>query len=218
MYREVTMLEVKEVLRLWREGMPTKRLAAQLGLDPKTVRRYTRAAADLGLSVGGEAVSDDHVRAVLLALQPAGGRPRGDSWAQCEAQRAAIQRWLGEGLRLTKIRKLLVRQGVAIAYSTLYRFALRSWSFSLARPPRRSRCSTVNLVRNCKSTRDGSAGSRCPCCRSDGAFVRGSLPPCGRATASSIRPSRKPPRARSRPAKPRGSFSAVCSPCSFLIM
>src|SRR5436190_1729519 len=129
MYREVTMLEVKEVLRLWREGMPTKRLAAQLGLDPKTVRRYIRAAADVGLRSEGEAVSDDHVRAVLLALQPAGGRPRGDSWAQCEAQRAAIQRWLGEGLRLTKIRKLLARQGVAIAYSTLYRFAVLELQF-----------------------------------------------------------------------------------------
>ena len=35
MYREVTMVELKEVLRLWGEGVPKKRLAAQLGLDPK---------------------------------------------------------------------------------------------------------------------------------------------------------------------------------------
>ena len=61
MYREVTMLEVKEVLRLWREGMPTKRLAAQLGLDPKTVRRYLRAATAAGLAEG-TTVSDDEVR------------------------------------------------------------------------------------------------------------------------------------------------------------
>jgi Phage integrase family len=45
MYREVTMIEVKEVLRLRGEGLPKKRIAAQLGLDPKTVRRYLRAAA-----------------------------------------------------------------------------------------------------------------------------------------------------------------------------
>jgi hypothetical protein len=37
MFREVTMVELKEVLRLWGEGLPKKRLAAQLGLDPKTV-------------------------------------------------------------------------------------------------------------------------------------------------------------------------------------
>ena len=39
MYREVTMIEV-EVLRLRGAGLPKKRIAAQLGLDPKTVRRH----------------------------------------------------------------------------------------------------------------------------------------------------------------------------------
>jgi len=129
MYREVTMLEVKEVLRLWREGVPTKRLAAQLGLDPKTVRRYLRAAAAAGVRADGVAVTDDEVREVLLSLQPVGGRPRGDGWAQCETQREAIRRWLTDGLRLTKIRKLLVRQGVEIAYPTLYRFAVLELQF-----------------------------------------------------------------------------------------
>src|SRR6266567_4019520 len=42
------------------------------------------------------------------------GRPRGDGWTQCDVHREAIRRWLGEGLRLTKICKLLGRQGVAL--------------------------------------------------------------------------------------------------------
>ena len=49
MNREVTMIEVKEVLRLRGEGLPKKRIAAQLGLDPKTVRRYLTAAATAGV-------------------------------------------------------------------------------------------------------------------------------------------------------------------------
>ena len=129
MYREVTMIEIKEVLRLWRERVPTKRLAAQLGLDPKTVRRYLGAAAAAGVPTDGGPPTDDQVRDVLLALQQAGGRPRGDGWAQCEAQREAIRRWLADGLRLTKIRKLLARQGVGIAYPTLYRFAVLELQF-----------------------------------------------------------------------------------------
>jgi transposase len=129
MYREVTMLEVKEVLRLWRQVVPTKRLAAQLGLDPKTARRYLRAAMAAGVPREAGPVTDDEVREVLLALQPAGGRPRGDGWAACETQRETIRRWLADGLRLTKIRKLLVRQGVAIAYPTLYRFAVLELQF-----------------------------------------------------------------------------------------
>ena len=35
MFREVTMIEFKEVLRLWQEQVPKKRIAARLGLDPK---------------------------------------------------------------------------------------------------------------------------------------------------------------------------------------
>ena len=48
MYREVTMIEVREVLRLRGEGLPNKRIAAQLGLDPKTVRRIPRQRRPLG--------------------------------------------------------------------------------------------------------------------------------------------------------------------------
>src|SRR5467141_766821 len=48
-YREVMMLEVKEVLRLWLSGMPKRQVATQLGLDVKTVRRYLSAAQAAGL-------------------------------------------------------------------------------------------------------------------------------------------------------------------------
>ncbi len=128
MYREVTMIEVREVLRLRGDGLPKKRIAAQLGLDPKTVRRYLMAAVMAGVRVTA-AISDEEVRQVLLALHPMGGRPRGDGWARCGAQRAAIERWLRDGLRLTKIRKLLLRQGVDIAYPTLHRFAVLELQF-----------------------------------------------------------------------------------------
>jgi transposase len=128
MYREVSMMEIREVLRLRGEGVAKKRIAAQLGLDPKTVRRYLGAADTAGVRVT-PTINDDDVRQVLLALHPAGGRPRGDGWARCVEQRTAIARWLGDGLRLTKIRKLLLRQGVAIAYPTLHRFAVLELQF-----------------------------------------------------------------------------------------
>jgi hypothetical protein len=40
-----------------------------------------------------------------------------------------IARWLGDGLRLTTIRKLSVRQGIDIAYPTLHRFAVLELQF-----------------------------------------------------------------------------------------
>ena len=89
MYREVTMVEITEVLRLWRDGVPKKRIAARLGLDPKTVRRYISTAEGIDLPCDAGALTEAHVREVLLALHPAGGRPRGDGWARCTPETLA---------------------------------------------------------------------------------------------------------------------------------
>jgi predicted transcriptional regulator len=49
-YRGITMLEVKAVLRLWLGGGAAhKRIAAQVGLNVKTVRRYVAAAEASGV-------------------------------------------------------------------------------------------------------------------------------------------------------------------------
>jgi len=48
-FREVTMLEVTEVVRMWLSRLSKKQIARQLGLDVKTVRRYVKAAAECGL-------------------------------------------------------------------------------------------------------------------------------------------------------------------------
>jgi transposase len=128
MFREVTMVEITEVLRLWLAGTPKKRIAAQLGLDPKTVRRYVEVSSQTGLRPG-TALTEAHVQAVLLALHPSGGRPRGDSWARCVEQQAAVEQWLRDGVRLSKIRKLLVRKGIEIPYATLHRFAVLELRF-----------------------------------------------------------------------------------------
>src|SRR5712692_7456132 len=109
----------------------TQRSPATLGRGraKETARRYLRAAASTGWRPDGGAVSDEQVRDVLLALHPAGGRPHGDSWTRCGEQRETIRRWLNQRLRLSKIRKLLARQGVVIPYPTLHRFAVLELQF-----------------------------------------------------------------------------------------
>lgn len=131
MYREVTMNEIKEVLRLWLEGIPKKRIAAQLSLDPKTVRRYVAVAETSGLAVaqGPSALTDERFTEVLLALHPTRGRPHGASWATCVAQHAALEQHLANGLRLTKIRRLLKRRGIDVPYPTLHRYAVEHLQF-----------------------------------------------------------------------------------------
>ena len=132
-YREVSMLEVKEVLRLWSAGIGKKPIAAQLGLDVKTVRRYVRAAEDGGHVVGVE-VTDELVADLVLQLRGSTQRPRGDTWSHCEDHRDFIAQQLGAGLKLTKVRKLLSRRGVLVPYPTLHRFAVGELHFGRAPP------------------------------------------------------------------------------------
>jgi transposase len=133
-YREVTMVEIKEVLRLWRAGAAKKRIAARLTLDVKTVRRYVAAAAASGLVPGPEPLTDEEVGAVLARLAPETGRPHGDGWQHCQAERAEIERLLDQRVRLSKVRRLLHRRGVDIPYSTLHRFAVSELGFGRRAP------------------------------------------------------------------------------------
>jgi transposase len=133
-YREITMLEIKELLRLWLAGAGNKTIAARLGIDPKTVRRYVGVGREHGLSPGKEpsALTDEVVVAVTAALREVPGRPRGESWDLCHEHRAFIAGHLKNRVRLTKIRKLLHRNGVMIPYPTLYRYAVRELEFGRA--------------------------------------------------------------------------------------
>jgi transposase len=135
-YREVTMVEIKEVLRLWRAGTPKKRIAAQLTLDVKTVRRYVAAAESTGLTATAEstAISDEQVAAVLAAIAPETGRPHGDAWQRCVDERDEIERLLADRVRLSKVRRLLHRRGIDVPYPTLHRFAVAELGFGQRAP------------------------------------------------------------------------------------
>ena len=128
------MVEVKEVLRLWRAGVKKKRIAAQLSLDVKTVRRYVAAAEGCGLGPGPAPLDDEQVAAVLAALSPDTGRPHGDGWQQCEAERLTIEKLLKGHVRLSKVQRLLHRRGIDVPYSTLHRFAVAELGFGQRAP------------------------------------------------------------------------------------
>ena len=126
------MHEVKEVLRQFLAGVPKKQIAARLRLDPKTVRRYIRVAGQQGIT-SAESLTDERFGVVLAELvQP--GRPHGESWDRCAAQREFIEEKLAARVRLSKVRKLLLRRGVDVPYSTLHRFATQELGFGRKAP------------------------------------------------------------------------------------
>jgi transposase len=134
-YREVTMFEIKEALRLWMLGVAKKRIAAMLGLDPKTVRRYIEVAESCSVARDGgiEQLTDERVAEVVALIKTAPGRERGRAWYACEAEREFIRGMLEGHVRLSKIRRLLRRRGIVIPYSTLHRFAVAELDFGRGR-------------------------------------------------------------------------------------
>ncbi len=52
MFREVSMAEVREVLRLWQMGRGNREIERLLGVNRKTMRRYVEVAVKAGLTRG----------------------------------------------------------------------------------------------------------------------------------------------------------------------
>lgn len=123
-YREVGMFEAKEVVRRWLGGDPKKRIARELGLDIKTVRRYVAAAEALGLEPTTE-LSDGVVHEVAQYVQSRPQPAPSDAWKTLIGHGLRIKGWLDEGLRLSRVHALLGREGVDVTYASLRRFAVR---------------------------------------------------------------------------------------------
>ena len=102
-YREVTVEEIKEVLRRWLSGEAIRSICRQGVADRKTARRYIAAARECGLNSGdaAEALSAELLCAVVAKLQPTRERVHGGGWERCVAEREFISQRLKSGLRLT---------------------------------------------------------------------------------------------------------------------
>jgi hypothetical protein len=157
-FREVSVVEVREVLRSWLEGHGLRKVAERAGVDRKTARRYVVAARAAGLvrEAGAEAVTDELVGVVVEAVRPARPNGHGASWEALLAHEEQIRAWVRGGeidghkqepLSIVKIEELLARQGVKVPYRSLHRFAVQRCGFGVG-------SSTVRVV-------DGEPGVEC---------------------------------------------------------
>jgi transposase len=130
-FREVTMVEIREVVRQWLSGKGIKTVARALAMDPKTVRRYVRAAESVGIDreAGPDGLDDEHFSALLAKLAERPDRSDSEGRVLCVRHRDFIESKLRARVRLTKVHRLLARQGAVVSYSTLYRFAVDELAF-----------------------------------------------------------------------------------------
>jgi len=125
-FKEVSRVEVIEIMRRWQAGDSVRRLANATGLSRKTVRKYTKAAEKCGLTREGPPPAEAQLL-TLVQLNVAGPRqverPTEDTLAPWSEN---IQKWIqGERLQLTRIQELLEQQHCAVSYTSLRRYVIR---------------------------------------------------------------------------------------------
>ena len=136
-FKELSVVQVREVLRRWLHGDGMRRAASAAGVDRKTARGIVERACALGLvrEGGFGQLTDALVMAVGAAGAPGNPRERGETWRRGEAHREFLAEKLAAGLTLTKTQELLVRHtGEPMPYRTLHRFATRELGFSQQAP------------------------------------------------------------------------------------
>jgi len=153
-FREVSVVEVREVLRAWLEGAGLRKVAERAGVDRKTARRYVQAAEAEGLSreAGVEALSDELLGAVVAVVRPARPNGHGAAWEALLDREEQIKKWVKGGdaqepLSIVKVEELLARSGCVVPYRTLHRFAVEQCGF-------RVKTTTVRVA-------DGEPGVEC---------------------------------------------------------
>ena len=132
-YREVTMIEITEVLRQWLAGARRKQIAGGSGSTrrPCAATCGRRRAADLAPGMAGDgahrrAARGDPHRAACAARSARTAR----AWQQCvDAAGVHRRRSCGPACGCRRSAGCSPRQGVEMAPATLYRFAIAELGF-----------------------------------------------------------------------------------------
>ena len=142
-YRELSRMEIVEVVRRWQMGESQRAIARANGMARETVKKYLGAAEGVGLAANGPPPTEDQVvKLVQLGSVVSAARV----WASPQADRLEpysqqITTWLQEEhLQLTRVQELLGQRGLHVPYTTLERFAWR-----LGFKPRGRRGDTVRV-------------------------------------------------------------------------
>jgi len=119
------VIDVVEVLQHWHAGRPKTVVAASLGVDVKTIRKYVAAAEAEGIRPGDGLVSDRAGWAARVAgwfpeLVDAQARSR--TWPELEGRRELITKMIETNTLATVHQRLRDEHGVAASESSLRRY------------------------------------------------------------------------------------------------
>jgi transposase len=148
-FREVSVVQIRELLRRWLNGDGERPLARGAGVARTTARNYIAAAIELGVdrSGGEEQLTDELIGQICERVRPQRLDGHGENWRRLLPEEKQIKAWVEQGLTVVKIGVLLRRKGIDVPHRTLARFAVercgagrRTTTVRVADPPPGREC------------------------------------------------------------------------------
>jgi transposase len=141
--RTFEVIDVTEILVHWHAGRSQAEIADSLGVDRKTVRKYTAPALAAGLTPGGVPLGEAEWVALVRSWFPelVDTRLRQSSWPAIEPFHAVIVELLGEVTVSTIHQRLRDEHGLEVSLSSLRRYVA-------ANLPEESRRAQVTVLRD----------------------------------------------------------------------
>ncbi|HSH58570.1 MAG TPA: IS21 family transposase, partial [Acidimicrobiales bacterium] len=133
--RTIKVIDVVELLQHWHAQRRMGELCSSLGLDPKTVRKYTAPARAAGITPGGPTLSPQEWAALVKGWFPGlvDRSIRQKTWPEIEAHEDRIAAWLGEVTVSTIHQRLRDDHGLGASESSLRRYISANFAEDVAR-------------------------------------------------------------------------------------
>jgi transposase len=145
--RTFEVIDIVEILTHWYAGRSQNELATSLGVDRKTLRKYTGPARAAGMEPGGPPMSEADWRTLVTGWFPelVDTRLRQTSWPVIECHRDYIAAQLKVGVTAATIHQRLVdEQGLTASVASVRRWVA-------ANLPEEARRGQVTVLRECPS-------------------------------------------------------------------
>ena len=126
-FKEVSRVELIEVIRRWQTGLGLRAVARTTGLSRSTVRKYLQAAVAAGVQQQGAPPTEAQLLALAPLNQSGPKHPTVPSHDRLAAWHDRIEQWIrGERLQLTRVYELLGGPDrCPVSYTSLRRYVRR---------------------------------------------------------------------------------------------
>jgi hypothetical protein len=133
--RAIRVIDVVELLQHWHAGRRTGELCSSLGMDPKTVRKYTEPAVAAGIVPGGPPLTAQQWAALVEDWFPklADRSKSQTTWPEIEGHHERIEGWLGQVTVATIHQRLRDDHGLGASESSLRRYIWANFEEEVAR-------------------------------------------------------------------------------------